>query len=135
MTATLSAKHVLQIAIKARLQAALPTWLISEKTPKSKKPPYIELYDTQIIGNLPSKTTQGEKLRMTIRAFDASENSDSIDDVIDDIRAAITDSKVVLPSPFFNYLQVHERTTPSQLQRDRRTWMGQTVFVFSIRQA
>ena len=135
MTATLSAKHVLQIAIKDRLQAALPTWLISEKTPKNKKPPYIELYDTQIIANLSTKTTQGEKLRMTIRAFDESENSDSIDDVIDDIRAAITDSAVVLPYPFFNYLQVHERTAPSQLQRDRRTWMGQTVFVFSIRQA
>lgn len=137
MTALKSAAYALQVAVKERLQAAIPTWVISEKTPKGKKPPYIELYDVQVTQTIPfiPPTPTIEKLRFTIRVFDDSENSERIKDAIDDIRAAITDTPIVLGGGFFNYHQIHERTIPSQLQRDKKTWMGQTIFLFSIRQA
>ena len=136
MTALKSAAYALQVAVKERLQAAIPTWAISEKTPKNKKPPYVELYDVQVTQTIPSSSAPTiEKLRFTIRVFDDSENSEKIKDAIDDIRAAITDSPIVLGGGFFNYNQIHERTIPSQLQRDKKTWMGQTIFLFSVRQA
>ena len=137
MTALKSAAYALQVAVKERLQAAIPTWVISEKTPKNKKPPFIELYDVQVTQTIafapPTPTI--EKLRFTIRVFDDSENSEKIKDAIDDVRAAITDTPIVLGGGFYSYNQIHERTIPSQLQRDKKTWMGQTIFLFSIRQA
>jgi hypothetical protein len=136
MTALKSAAYALQVAVKERIQAAIPTWTISEKTPKNKKPPYIELYDVQVTQTIPSSSAPTiEKLRFTIRVFDDSENSEKIKDAIDDIRAAITDTPIVLGGGFYSYNQIHERTIPSQLQRDKKTWMGQTIFLFSVRQA
>ena len=137
MTALSSAAYELQVAVKERLQTAMPTWLISEKTPKNKKPPFIELYDVQITQTIPfaPPTPTIEKLRLTIRIFDDSENSEKIKEAMDDVRVAITQALIVLGGGFFNYNQIHERTIPSQLQRDKKTWMGQTIFLFSIRQA
>lgn len=131
-----SAAYALQAAIYARVHEALPTWVISEKPQKNQKPPYIELFDVQIISTIPTKTTIVEKLRVTINVFDESENSDTVKECIDDIRAAITSTDIDLgDAGFFNYLQVHERTDPSRLQRDNRTWKGTTLFQFNIRQA
>ena len=135
MTATRSAAYALQVAVKDRIQTYLPTWPISEKTQKNKKPPYIELYDIQIIPGVNTKTASIEKLRMVIRVFDESENSDKVKDAIDDIMQAISSSNLSLIDNFICYLQVHERTVPSALQRDNKTWMGSTTWQFSIRQA
>lgn len=134
MTALSSAAYALQVALVNRIEAALPSWNVSEKPRKNQPPPYIEILSVDIISTVPTKTTVIEKLRVTINVFDQSENSDTVKDCIDDIRAAITDSDIVLDGDFFNYLQFHERTESSRLQRDNKTWKGQTVFQFNIRQ-
>ena len=134
MTALSSAAYPLQVAIVSRIESALPSWNVSEKPRKNQPPPYIEIYGVDIISTILTKTTTIEKLRVTINVFDQSENSDTVKDCIDDIRAAISDPSIVLDGDFFNYLQFHERTESSRLQRDNKTWKGQTVFQFNIRQ-
>jgi hypothetical protein len=135
MTAMRSAAYALQVAVKDRVQTYLPTWPISEKTQKNKKPPYIELYDISMVSSLDTKTTKAERIRLTIRVFDEGENSDAVKDAIDDIMQAISSSNLSLIDNFICYLQIHERTVPSVLQRDNKTWMGSTTWQFSIRQA
>jgi hypothetical protein len=130
-----SAAYDLQVALVGRIEAALPDWNVSEKPRKNQPPPYIEIASVDIISTIQTKTTTIEKLRATINVWDESENSDAVKDAIDDIRAAITSTNIVLDNGFFNYLQIHERTVPSALQRDRRTWKGSTIFQFNIRQA
>ena len=134
MTALNSAAYALQVAVVSRIETALPTWQLSEKPRKNQPPPYIEIFGVDIISTILTKTTIIEKLRVTINVFDQSENSDNVKDCIDDIRAAITDPGIVIGGNFFNYLQFHERTESSRLQRDGKTWKGQTVFQFNIRQ-
>ena len=128
-----SAAYDLQVAIFDRLQAALPDVRISEKTKKNTPPPYIELYDITIMQTVEIKGGNDlQRLRLTLRLFDETENSDWIKDTTDDILAALTQTKLVLGNGFTLYNTIHERTSPSELLNDRKTWRGITQFQFSV---
>ena len=99
-----SAAYDLQVAIFDRLQAALPNVRISEKTKKNTPPPYIELYDITIMQTVEIKGGNDlQRLRLTLRLFDETENSDWIKDTTDDILAALTETKLVLSNGFTLY--------------------------------
>lgn len=129
-----SAAYWLQVAVNERLTNAISTIPISEKTGKNTQPPYIELYDTQIVKSLATKTTEARQYRMVIRVFDESGNSDTVKDTIDDIIAAITGSRLSIGHGFYCYHTTHERSEPSVLLRDKKMWRGTTQFLFNILQ-
>lgn len=127
-----SAAYWLQCAVNDRITAAMPTIDISEKTQKDTPTPYIELYDVSVVGDLGVKCPPIKLLRMTIRAFDDSENSDTVKDMIDDVISSITGSPLVLDGGFRCYHSAHERSEPSVLQRDRKLWQGEAQFTFRV---
>jgi hypothetical protein len=127
-----SAAYDLQVAVNERIASYIPNVPISEKTQKDTPAPYIELYDISIAGNVGTKCNTIREWRVTIRVFDESGNSDTVKTLEDSILVAVLSSKLVLEGGFNCYLTTHERSEPSVLLKDAKTWMGTTQFLCSV---
>jgi hypothetical protein len=129
-----SAAYWLQVAVHERIVKYIPDIKILEKPQKNILPPYIELYDITQAGDLSTKCRPIKEWRVTIRVLDESENSDNVKFLVNDITEAITSSRLILEGGFNCYLTTHERSDPSVLLKDAKTWMGATTFLCSVAQ-
>jgi predicted transcriptional regulator len=120
------------VAVHERIDSYLPDVTISEKTQKDTPVPYIELYDISSAGDLSTKCSNIKELRVTIRVYDESENADTVKGIVDDIVYALTASKLELEGAFNCYLTTHERSEPSVLLKDAKTWRGIAQFLCSV---